>query len=368
VGLVEVLGRIVVQRMVDSLIQAGVSCVHVVAGFEKQPPSHAKELFDGLEHATVTHASASGVCHTAEQVFTSITDANTQAIFLIRADAYAEIDWSALATHHSYYNNRLTRAWFPAADSSSPVPTDIFLISANRRNDAAFLLRSGLKQSRNECVRYLASTEEYVNQLRHWHDLRQLATDALYRRCKLQPVGTEVRPGIWLGAGARVERGARLVAPVYVGRRGRVLSGAVVTRGTSIEQHSRVDCGSIVENASIQPYTEIGPGLDVSHSVVSESRLFHLKRNVAVELIDPKLVKPVSGNAAVRVVASLTSLVTFIPRQIVRGFTGKTEDVVPVPAISGICAEATSTAFTRPVADINKLEAGLAVVRRYGNE
>jgi len=64
VGLLEVLGRSVLQRTIDSLVAAGIPSIHVVAGFEKELPAYAQESLGQLENATLVSATASGVCHT----------------------------------------------------------------------------------------------------------------------------------------------------------------------------------------------------------------------------------------------------------------------------------------------------------------
>ena len=42
------------------------------------------------------------------------------------------------------------------------------------------------------------------------------------------------------------------MAPVYIGRRAKIRSGSVVTRAAAVEHHSVVDCGTVVENGTIE--------------------------------------------------------------------------------------------------------------------
>src|SRR5207302_2565872 len=144
------------------------------------------------------------------------------------------------------------------------------LANSSRRNDAAYLLRSGMRHSRTDCVPYIAGSngEEYVNLLRHEADLRKLASDALHRNCKMQPEGREIKPGIWAATDSQIDRRARLVAPIFIGSRARICPGAVITRGSSIERHAIIGNKTVVENGTVLPYTNVGNGLDVSHAVV----------------------------------------------------------------------------------------------------
>ena len=66
------------------------------------------------------------------------------------------------------------------------------------------------------------------------------------------------------------------------------------------------------------PFTYVGAGLDVMHSVVGLRRLTHLLRNVEVEISDGKLVGMAALRAVSRMAGSTAGFLTFIPRQIYR--------------------------------------------------
>ena len=100
----------------------------------------------------------------------------------------------------------------------------------------------------------------------------------------------ELKPGIWVGDGARIHRKARIVAPAFIGAYSKIRASALITRGSAIEHHAEVDCGTVVENSTVLPFTYVGAGLDVMHSVVGFRRLAHLVRKVEVEISDAKLV------------------------------------------------------------------------------
>lgn len=369
--LIEVLGRSILQRTVDSLRDAGVEDIQVVAGFEKPLPAYAQENLDRLEGATVVGAPVSGVWHKAEQLFMSLTDAQTSALLLVRLNVYAEVDWNAFVQQHLDRNSRVTRVWATAGDSAETLPLDIFAIAPNRRNDAAYLLRNGMKQSRNNLERYDAGEGEYVRTLRSAADLRELAADGLYRRSNLAPFGREVRPGVFVGEGTRIDRGARLVAPVYIGRRCRIRARALVTRAAAIEQHSIIDCGCIVDAATVLPYSEVGPALDVSRCVVGNKRLFSLSRQVTTELLDPKLFREVTYNAGLRTLAQAANLAAFLPSQLFRGLR-RAADAGNVTVIDRdeVCEPAHSATLhsTKPELELQNLAPSMAVMRRYGNQ
>ncbi len=132
---------------------------------------------------------------------------------------------------------------------------------------------------------------EYVNHFSHPRDLRAIAGDILLGRCEMRPVGREIRPGVWVGDDAEIHKGARIVAPAYIGSGSKVLDNTLITRLSSIERDCYIDCGTVIEDSSLLPNTRIGIWLDVRHAVVSGNKMLSLKRNVTVEISDPALVR-----------------------------------------------------------------------------
>jgi NDP-sugar pyrophosphorylase family protein len=357
--LVEVLGKSTLQRTIDSLSSAGITEIIVITEANSASPA-VRDVT--VSNAKIVRTEAASLWRTAESLFEEHAE-TAGNIFLIRMNAYVELNWEAIIQHHERHLNRVTRVWH----GSEPQPLDVFLVSSARRNDAAFLLRSGLRASRTDCKPYEVgqnNEDEYINLLEHEFDLRRLASDALHCTCNLRPEGREIRPGIWVAAGARVDRKARLVAPVYVGRRARVCPGAVVTRGSAVEHHSVIGNGTVIENATILPYTELGPGLEVSHALLGNRHLFHLQRNLCTAVQDSRLVGLASTKAGMRILESTASLFSYIPRQIWRGFAGHVPE--SQPAVNSTIDYAKS--FNPPEKEQAEMPAGLAMMRRYGNQ
>jgi carbonic anhydrase/acetyltransferase-like protein (isoleucine patch superfamily) len=253
----------------------------------------------------------------------------------------------------------------------SPARTlDVVVIDANRRNEAATLFRSRLAKSRTPSSAYLFGG--YSNALENVRDLRCLAQDGLLMRCELQPAGTEIKPGVWAGEEVRIHRTARLLAPCFVGARTKVRANAVVTRCSSLEHHAEVDCGTVVEDSSVLPYTYLGTGLDVAHAVVGFQQLAHLKRKTQVEISDPRLVATVSSSAPLRTLQSAAALAGYVPLQFVRGIfkwsrrperpaSGNCPDVLPALQTSALRSSSSRD-------ETQQFSANLAVVRRYGDQ
>jgi NDP-sugar pyrophosphorylase family protein len=306
--LIDILGSSLLQRAIDNLHDAGVEDITVVADFEQSDAF----LMNGAPVRNATMVSTKeDVFACVEEIFREAARGDAEAVFLARVSSYFEVDVDRLLSHHFHFHNRVTRLW----GGSDPMPMDAFMVSTSRMEDGVQLVRNHLRESSNEGVRYRLNEGdgEYVNFLRDANDLRRLAADGLHLRCGLKPVGKEIRPGIWADESSHIANDARLVAPVFIGKRTRIRAGAVITRGSAIEHHCSVDCGTVVENATLLPYSQVGPCLDLSHSVAGERRIVHLKKNISTEIYDGRMLNSLSASPARRLLTFAGSLFSFMP-------------------------------------------------------
>jgi hypothetical protein len=333
IALLDVLGQSVLDRVIDRLESQGVCGVSVVG-----------ELSDraaGTRRANVAFVhTGESPWRAAENAFGELAQAGADIVLVLRLGPYVEFDVEHLIQFHLDQTARVT-----AVVDRGGTLLDQFAISASRRNDAAFLLRSELRQFRSGCVKHEFSG--YCNRLTSAAGLRQLAIDAFCGANQVVPVGREIRPGVWVADDARIQRGARLLAPCFIGAHAKVRAHAVVTRCSTIEHDACVDFGTVVENSSILPYTNVGAGLDVIHSVVGFRKVSHLARAVAVEITDPKLIDAASNTAPVRALGQAVSLAAFLPRQLVRGIVNGRRRT---PATLPQAVRAPSSALKEPTA------------------
>ena len=155
--------------------------------------------------------TAEQVWRAAEDQFDELVHDGAEIVLVIRLGAYAEVEIDPLLQFHLDQRNHTTQV--EAGDG----PLDFFILSGSRRNDAAFLLRNRLTKMRVQTRPFL--TNGYVNRLRSEVDLRRLALDSFSQKTSIAPVGEQVRPGVWVAFGARIDRSVRLVAPCFVGER-----------------------------------------------------------------------------------------------------------------------------------------------------
>ncbi len=354
-ALQDVLGKPAVLRAVERLQAQSISDVCVV--------SRAAMPLGFPSNIPWTHAVNGNFWRSAESAFNELSQAGAEAVLVIRMGGYGEFVVDDFVQRHLDCRAHVTRAVGKSGEA-----LDMFVITGSRRNDAAYLFRHNLEQTRSACGHWIF--EGYWNALATGSDLRRLAIDGLMQQCDVKPAGEERRPGIWIARSARVDRRARVLAPAYIGEHARVRGNAVVTRCSTIERYAEVEAGTVVENASVLPYTVIGQALDIAHSIAGSKKLLHLGRKVEVEIADPRLMDARTQHAPLRAVASAASLASFVPVQLFRGLLAKSRREQPseLPDAVKASASAVKTPAGFEGEESSAFPANLAVARRYGNQ
>lgn len=357
IALLPLFGRSLVSRMADRLIESGVDSVSILSTRQvlDQKPLPPQVCWK--------NESPENIWRAAEDELAELAQRGAEVVLLLRMGCYVELNLDNLLQFHIDQRSRVTQV------SDAAGPLDYFVISSSRRNDAAHLFRTRLTNSRVPVREFHFST--YVNRLGHPRDFRQIAFDSFNLKTSIRPGGKEIRPGVWKEDGAKIDRGARVIAPAYIGASSRIRASALVTRCSVIEHHCLIDCGTAVDNSTVLPFSHMGPALDLCNSILSLQHITNLTRNVLVTIEDPNLVRSVSQTASVRLLEHTAELISYLPRQIWRGLSG-VEGPKPVsiaettnvdmqhyePPLVGECARQDSKVF----------ETDLAVVRRYGNQ
>lgn len=356
IGLLDILGEPILQRVINRLDRFGVSGIAVVS----QVPASAASLARGSMRPGIrwTDAVNGNFWRSAEASFNDMVQAGAELVMVIRLGAYAELDYEDVVQFHLDRHARVT-----SVSDSSGAPIDTFVISASRRNDAAYLFRHELQEMRgtSEIYRF----DGYVNPLLGARDLRVLALDGFVGVACIPPCGREIKPGVWVADGARVHRTARLLAPCFVGARAKIRAASLLTRGSVAEHHAQIDCGTIVENSTILPASIVGAGLDAVQSVIGFRRVWNLHRSVEVEISDRQFVGALRS-APVRMVGSAAQIAAFFTKSVGQVLLGR--KAAPQPKLH--------EAVRCPAGALKKAEVpedGIPAseflsARRYGNE
>lgn len=271
---VELLGRSVLDRTLDRLRAAGIISV-LVARI--------------AEPVGATLAASVAVPRTpwlqATNAIIQMRQQRLDAVLIIALGAYLEFSPADLVQ----FQRQQSAPVVQGCDEMGKLP--IWLVALDSMPEDA-----ELKSYLNTASPVLSPLEGYVNRLEDLHDLRSLAVDGLTSRCGCKPVAVEVRPGVWMAQGAQVERGARIVAPAFIGRAAKVAEQCLITRCSNLENHSQIDYGTVIEDSSVLADTYVGIGLDLCHSVVDGGKLANLRHDVTLDISDPAILRQVHEN------------------------------------------------------------------------
>jgi hypothetical protein len=358
----DVAGKSTLQRMAERLQQYGISQVSAVV--EAAALSGARNF--GLpSDVTCVSVPLDRFWRTAESAFNDMAQSGAELVILVRLGAYAETDFEKLVQFHLDRKERVTQM---AADEQK---LEIFCISASRRNDAASLFRTQLAHCRSECL--ALQHDGYLNPLATARDLRQFAIDILTQQTQTCPAGKEIKPGVWTATGAMIEKGARVLAPAFVGSLARIRSGAVITRCSSVERHAEVDCGTVIENSTVLPFSYVGAGLDLAHSIAGMGRIVNLHRDVTVTIVDPKLVASMPVASGKRLITNAADALTYLPRLAFQGMFARAKTAPDdlhttlrktSPALGSAAGFETSACDT----EASHKFPNMVVARRYGHQ
>ena len=270
---VDVLGISVVHRTVDRLIRDGVQNIAVYNSSLAET-----ETLEERPNVVVTPVTAPW--EAAARELARCKSAGVDTVLIMRVGAYMEFDLADAFRFHAEHAECVVRAF----DDGGPL--DLWILQPARIPESEDMLA----ELRSDKSTYYP-LRGYVNRLENPRDLRQLVVDSFNSRCRLRPQGFEVRQGVWMGEGAQVERGARIVSPAFIGRDVTISEQCLVTRCSNVERDSHVDYGTVVEDTSILPNSYVGIGLDLAHSIVDGSTLMNLHHGVMLKIGDPAVMR-----------------------------------------------------------------------------
>jgi hypothetical protein len=124
------------------------------------------------------------------------------------------------------------------------------------------------------------------------------ALDSISRVLKPAPgaCGTSRRPhaeGVWIGNGSRIHPGARLVAPVYIGRDVYIGEGACIGPHAVIGDNCIVDRASHVERSLLAPNTYAGQELEIADTILAGARLANARLGAVLQIEDPEFARDI---------------------------------------------------------------------------
>ena len=272
----DLLGKSLLERLITRLQVFGVD--RVAAIFE-DALFRSPQLPGQKENAA---ASGSAFWNNWDSVISEYLQHGMETLILTRVGPYAEFDLADVLRAHHQTGSDLTQVY------RGDVPLDLVVVRASRLREGEGSYRNRLSNLLRN--RHIYSMGGYFNPLSSPLEFRRLLTDALLGRCSIRPVGREVEPGIWLGQGASIGSSAMLEPPVYVGAHSSLGPACKVLGMSSIEKACEIDAGTTVEQSCVLEHTYLGMGLHLQHTVAGDGKLFHLEREIEVEIQDGRLI------------------------------------------------------------------------------
>jgi len=270
----ELLGRSVLERTTEIFQQFNIDRISILAN-----RSFAHTQTDVTRAAGQSPVAwVSDAWGSVIQGLKNYRDAGVKTAFVTCMDAYAELDPFDALHFHWGQKRAVTRIAAPEG------PLNMWIVDL-----AQFDYDSGVLAEDDATQFYVVGG--YINRLQTGKDLRRFVTDSLSGRCQFRPAGQEVRPGVWIGEGAQIDRGARIVSPAYIGRGSKVGDNCLITRCSNIERDCEIDMGTVVEDSSVLANSYVGIGLDVSHSIVAGNNLLNLTHDRVLEIADPDVIR-----------------------------------------------------------------------------
>jgi len=268
----DLLGRNLLDRTIDKLCRFGA-----------MGPTVIREDAASIQLLPSRSAKPSGFISAWEDAVGKYVQQGADYLMLLRLGSYSDLDFSELFSFHVEKESSLTQVYGPNG------ALDIAIVNAAPLREATGAYRKALSALIPQQERFFY--EGYINRLRNAQDAYQLVEDGLNSRCCFMPAGTEVGPAVWHGAGAQVDDSVEITGPVFVGAGSRVAANCTLEGATSIERDCEVDFGTLVNRSCILQGSYLGVGLDLRRSVVCNDRLFHLDRNIELEISDSRLIR-----------------------------------------------------------------------------
>ena len=270
-GRLEILGRSLLDRTIDKLRGLHSVSVRVIP----EPPTSTSLL-------PARSAKPSSFITAWEDAIAQHLQNGADQLLLLRIGSYSDLDFEELLDHHRKRGSELTQAYGTAG------ALDLAVVAARCLRSAESPFRKAMSALLPEQERYYY--EGYVNPFKQPQDLRKLVEDGLQGKCDLQPYGNQVAPGIWVGAGAELHPSVVVEGPAFIGARSRIAENCSITGATSIERDCEIDCGTSVHQSCVLQGVYVGIGLNLHRTVVGPGKLFHLDRNVGLDIDDERLV------------------------------------------------------------------------------
>lgn len=127
---------------------------------------------------------------------------------------------------------------------------------------------------------YAYETNAYWCDVGNLTEYRRAQIDSLERRAKIHIPGAESPKGVWIQEGSAVDKRARLVAPVVIGKGCRIAAGAIVGPHTVVGDRAHIAKGATLKNSILFENVTVGEGVHLTNCIIGPNGV--VKENISV--------------------------------------------------------------------------------------
>lgn len=125
---------------------------------------------------------------------------------------------------------------------------------------------------------YAYEMSEYWTDIGNLTEYRHGVRDALDDKIHINIPGEQVHPGVWVGAGTRIEKGAQLKGPCVIGNDCHIGRKAVIDAYTTVGDRCRIGAGASIKNSILWD------GVDVSRNVRLDNCIIGHRAHVSEDI------------------------------------------------------------------------------------
>ena len=236
-----------------------------------------------------------------------------EPFLVISGDALTDIDLTALIEHHKREQNDVTIA---LQRVTNPLEFGVVVTDESGRitrflekpswgevfsdtiNTGIYVLEPAILERMVRGRNYDFSKDLFPDMLRdgaklggyiidaYWTDIgnleqyQQANYDALEGKVRLEPLGTEVGPGVLAGADCRIHPSARLHGPIVLGANVRIGAGVEIVGPSTIGSGSIVESGARIERAVLWEDCYIGEECSLNDCTIADRNT--IERNATI--------------------------------------------------------------------------------------
>ena len=110
--------------------------------------------------------------------------------------------------------------------------------------------------------------DEYWTDVGNLTEYRNGIRDALDGKIKICIPGEQIKPGIWVGKGAKIEKNVQLKAPAVIGCNCFIGRNALIGEYTTIADNCRILSGAKIKNSILWSNVEVSKNVDLDNCII----------------------------------------------------------------------------------------------------